>query len=56
MKKIIVDGNKFSNEEEFYTEIDKILTSGLSWKTGHNLDAFEDILRGDLVFTNLEKR
>lgn len=46
MKKIIIDGNKFSNLEEFYTEIDNLLTKDLTWKTGHNLDAFNDILRG----------
>ena len=46
MKKIVIDGNNFSNEEEFYTEIDKLLTKGLTWKTGHNLDAFNDILSG----------
>ena len=46
MIKIIIDGNNFSNEEEFYTEIDKLLTKGLTWKTGHNLAAFNDLLRG----------
>ena len=46
MKQINIDGNNFSNEEEFYSEIDKLLTRDLSWKTGHNLDAFNDILRG----------
>ena len=46
MKKIIIDGNNFSNEEEFYNEIDKILTKNLTFKTGHNLDAFYDILKG----------
>lgn len=46
MKQITIDGNNFSNEEEFYSEIDKLLTRDLSWKTGHNLDAFNDILRG----------
>ena len=46
MKQIIIDGNNFSNEEEFYCEIDKLLTKDLGWKTGHNLDAFNDLLRG----------
>jgi RNAse (barnase) inhibitor barstar len=46
MKQITIDGNNFSNEEEFYSEIDKLLTRDLGWKTGHNLDAFNDILRG----------
>jgi len=43
---IILDGNNFSDEEGFYNEVDKILTKNLNWKTGHNLDAFNDLLRG----------
>ena len=27
-------------------EIDKLLTRNLNWKTGHNLNAFNDLLRG----------
>ena len=50
MKQITIDGNNFSNEEEFYTEIDKLLTKDLSWKTGHNLNAFNDLLRGGFGF------
>ncbi len=46
MKQITIDGNNFSTEEEFYTEIDKLLTKDLRWKPGHNLNAFNDILRG----------
>jgi len=46
MKEIIIDGNNFSNLEEFYCEIDKLLTQNLTWKTGHNFDAFNDLLRG----------
>ena len=46
MKEIIIDGNKFSNEAEFYTEIDKLLTKDLDWQPGHGLDAFNDLLRG----------
>lgn len=44
--KIIIDGTHFSTIDEFYDEIDKLLTKDLSWKTGHNLDAFHDLLRG----------
>lgn len=44
--KIVIDGTKFSNIEEFYDEIDNLLTKDLPWKTGHNLDAFNDLLRG----------
>ena len=46
MKQIILDGNNFSNIEEFYDEIDRLLTKDLDWKTGHNLNAFNDLLRG----------
>ena len=46
MKEFILDGNNFSDLEGFYTEIDKLLTKDLTWKTGHNLDAFNDLLRG----------
>ena len=46
MKNIVIDGNKFSDLEGFYNEIDKLLTKDLVWKTGHNMDAFNDLLRG----------
>lgn len=46
MKEIIIDGNNFLTIEEFYNEMDKLLTKDLHWKTGHNLDAFNDLLRG----------
>lgn len=45
-KKIIIDGEKFSTLKEFYVEMDNLLTKNLNWKTGHNLDAFNDLLRG----------
>jgi RNAse (barnase) inhibitor barstar len=45
-KTIILNGDNFSTLQGFYTEIDNILTEGLDWKTGHNLDAFNDLLRG----------
>ncbi|RTY85906.1 barstar family protein [Flavobacterium sp. GT3R68] len=52
-KLIIINGNHFSDLESFYTEIDKVLTKNLKWKTGHNLDAFNDILCGGFgVFQN----
>lgn len=46
MKTFILDGNNFADIENFYNEIDKLLTKNLKWKTGHNLDAFNDLLRG----------
>ncbi|MFA9192613.1 barstar family protein [Flavobacterium sp. FZUC8N2.13] len=45
-KTIIINGNNFSDLESFYDEIDRILTKNLNWQTGHNLDAFNDLLRG----------
>lgn len=45
-KETIIDGNNFSNLDEFYDEIDKKFTKDLDFKTGHNLDAFNDILHG----------
>src|SRR4051794_40815175 len=46
MKKIIyeIDGNNFSTLEGFFDEIGRVLIPGADW--GHNLDAFNDILRG----------
>ena len=41
-----INGDNFSNIETFYDEIDRVLTKGLNWKTGHNFDSFNDILRG----------
>ena len=48
MKKqtITIDGNNVSDLETFYDEIDNVLTKNLDWQTGHNLDAFNDLLRG----------
>lgn len=46
MKTFLLDGNNFSSMEGFYDEIDKLLTKNLQWKTGHNLNAFNDLLRG----------
>ena len=53
MKTFLLDGNNFSDMEGFYDEIDKLLTKNLQWKTGHNLNAFNDLLRGGLVCMNM---
>lgn len=45
-KEIIIDGNNFSTLEEFYNEVDRKFTKELDFKTGHNLNAFSDILTG----------
>jgi RNAse (barnase) inhibitor barstar len=44
--KIVINGNNFSNLESFHCEIDKVLTKNLQWQTGHNLNAFNDLLWG----------
>lgn len=46
MRELKIDGNNFSNLAEFYNEIELKLTSGLNWKIGRNLDAFNDVLSG----------
>jgi RNAse (barnase) inhibitor barstar len=43
---IIINGDNFSDLESFYDEIDRVFTKDLGWDTGHNLDAFNDLLRG----------
>lgn len=45
-KTLTIDGKNFSNLEGFYDEIDRVLTKDLDWKTGHNLNALNDLLRG----------
>jgi RNAse (barnase) inhibitor barstar len=45
-KTIIINGTNFLDLEGFYLEIDKVLTKDLTWETGHNYDAFNDLLRG----------
>ncbi len=43
---VIIDGNNFFDLDSFFTEIDRVLTRNLNWKTGHNMNAFNDLLRG----------
>ena len=43
---LVINGDNFSDLEGFYVEIDNVLTKDLTWKTGHNLDAFNDLLCG----------
>ncbi|GMA99523.1 barstar family protein [Pelosinus sp. IPA-1] len=45
-KEIVIDGSKFNDVEGFYLEIDKKFTKELTWKTGHNFDALNDLLHG----------
>ena len=46
MKIFELNGDLFEDVEGFYDEIDKLLTKDLAWPTGHNLDAYNDLLRG----------
>ena len=46
MREFILNSDNFSDLESFYHEVDKLFTKDLSWKTGHNFDALNDILRG----------
>ena len=39
-----IDGARFSTLEEFFEEVTRVLVPDVYW--GHNLDAFNDILRG----------
>ena len=39
-----IDGMDFSTLEEFFDEVSRVLIPNAKW--GHNLDAFNDILRG----------
>ena len=50
---IIIDGRKFSDLEGFYNLMDKTLRDDDEEIMGHNLDAFNDLLRGGFgVFDN----
>ena len=52
---VTINGDNLYDLESFYDEIDRVLTKDLGVKTGHNLDAFNDILCGDFgVFSNNE--
>lgn len=46
VKRLVIDGDRFSDLEGFYEEIDRVITADLDWQTGHNLDAFNDLLGG----------
>ena len=43
---ITIKGDNFLDLESFFDEIDRVLTKDLDWQTGHNLNAFNDLLRG----------
>lgn len=43
---ITIDGNKFSDLKGFHREIDRVMTKSANSQSGHNLNAFNDLLRG----------
>lgn len=43
-KEYVLDGTKITSLEAFYREVSRVLIPNADW--GHNLDAFNDILRG----------
>ena len=45
-QKFIIDGARFDTLDGFFCEVDAVFTKDLTFKTGHNLDAYNDILRG----------
>lgn len=46
MWEVVLDGDRFDDLDGFYDEMERLLTKNLDWKPGHNLDAFNDLLRG----------
>ncbi len=45
-KTITIDGNKFSDLDSFFDEIDNVLTKDIDFKTGHNFNALNDLFHG----------
>jgi RNAse (barnase) inhibitor barstar len=55
VKRIIINGSNISDAETFFNEIDNVLTKDLDWETGHNLNAFNDLLMGGFGVTDYEE-
>lgn len=55
MKEFVINGNNFNDMDSFYCEIDKIFTKDINFKTGHNLNAFNDLLRGGFGMHDYEE-
>jgi len=50
---LIIDGNNFYDLDSFYNEIDNVFIEIIGFETGHNFDAFNDILSGGFgIFTH----
>lgn len=45
-REFIIDGKNFDDLEGFYVEAKKLFTKDSSFSAGHNLEAFNDLLRG----------
>lgn len=45
-REFIIDGNNFHDIESFYVEMEKLFSADSSFSAGHNLEAFNDLLRG----------
>lgn len=46
MKTYTIDGEHFSDMEGFYREMEELLVRAEDFEPGHNLNAFNDLLRG----------
>jgi len=55
-QEIIIDGDEFDNLAGLHIKVDKKLTKDLSWQTGHNPNASNDILWGGLEFSNMKNQ
>ena len=45
-KTVTINGDNFRDLDTSYDGIDNVLTKDLEWQTGHNLNAFNDLLSG----------
>lgn len=45
-KEFVIDGNRFSDIDGFYAEIERLFTADSDFSAGHNLEALNDLLRG----------
>ena len=55
MKQVIIDGNNFSNEKEFYDEIERLLAPNHNWRI-HEFNTFPDVLCGGFGFHDWHER
>lgn len=52
---IIIEGKNIKDLKSFFVEMDRVLTKGLDWETGHNLNAFNDLLVGGFGMHDYEE-